>query len=160
MDKAAKDLGLTVKETGLFSQTDPVPGIGWSPEILNIVGMLKTGDYSQALHIDKNYYVFRLKEKKDPYVPDFDKIKDKVKETLAKERSAKTAKEKTEAALNKLKEARSKEQKSPDFDKYAKELGLKADATAFFKFGSYIEGIGASDKLWLAAKVAFPLETI
>ena len=152
MDKTAKSLGLTFKETGLFSQTDPIPGIGWSPEILNIVDGLKAGEYSQALHIDKNYYVLRLKEKKGPYVPDFEKIKDKVKDTLAKETASKMAKEKTEAALNKLKEARSKNEKSVDFDKCAKEFGLKSEATAFFKFGSYIEGIGASDKLWLTAK--------
>lgn len=145
---AAKGLGLAVKETGLFAQTDPIPGIGWSPEILNLITKLKTGELSGIIHLDKYYYLIRLKEKKEAYVPEFEKVKDKAKERLIKNESEKIAKTKAEECLKKLKT----DPKSVDFAADAKEYGLKTGSTPLFKFGSYIEGVGASDNFWLAAK--------
>jgi peptidyl-prolyl cis-trans isomerase D len=52
--KLAKESDLELKQTGLFTQADPVPGIGWSPEILNLVTKLKVGEFSAPIHIDKN----------------------------------------------------------------------------------------------------------
>lgn len=134
-NKIAQDLGITVKETGLFAQTEPVPGIGWSPEILNLLSKLKIGQYSPAIQTGRYYYILRLKEKKEAYIPDFEKLKDKVKERFIKYKSTKLAKDKIEECLANL-----------------KECGLKSGSTGYFKYGSYIEGIGASDILWLKAR--------
>lgn len=152
LEKAAKDAGIEVKQTGLFSLADPIPGIGWSPDILNLVYRLKPGEFSPVMRVDKNYYVFLLKERKETYIPDFKDIKDKVKETLIKKESSKIARQKIDDCLKQLKESYQKDPKSVDFDKSAKELGLKSGTTNNFKFGSYIEGIGASDALWTKAK--------
>ena len=152
LNKIAKNLGVTLKETGLFAQTDAIPGIGWSPEISAMSSNLKVGQLSPAIKADKYYYIFRLKERKEPYIADFEKIKDKVREGFIKDESLKLAKVKIEAAQNKLKELYLKNPKSVDFNKAAKESGLKSDSTILFKYGSYIEGIGASDNFWLAAK--------
>jgi len=140
-NKIAQDLGITVKETGLFAQTEPVPGIGWSPEILNLLSKLKIGQYSPPIQMGKYYYILRLKEKKEAYIPDFENIKDKVRERFIKDKSTKLAKDKIEECLAKLK----------DFDKAAGECGLKSGSTGYFKYGSYIEGIGASDNFWMKA---------
>jgi parvulin-like peptidyl-prolyl isomerase len=150
-EKIAKETGLFAKETGLFAQTEPIPGIGWSPEILNLISKLNIGQYSPVLQIDKNFYILRLKEKKEAYIPEFDKIKEKVRERLLKDGSEKIAKEKIEEAFKKLKELYASNPKSADFAKTAKEYGLKLDSTALFKYGSYIEGIGASDIFWINA---------
>lgn len=150
--ETAKNLGLSVKETGLFTQADPIPGIGWSPEISNLLSKLKTGEISSPIHSDKYYYILRLKEKKEAYLPDFEKIKDKVKETFIKDKSTKLAKERIEGCLKKLKELYRLNPGSTDFQGCAKEYGLKSDSTGTFKFGSYIEGIGASDNLWAVAQ--------
>ena len=64
-EKIAKDAGLTAKETGLFAQTEPIPGIGWSPEILNLISKFDIGQSSPPLQIDKNFYILRLKGKKE-----------------------------------------------------------------------------------------------
>lgn len=151
-NKIAKDLELTIKETGLFSQTDPIPGIGWSPEILNLISKFKIGQYSEPLRVDKYWYILKLKEKRESYIADFEKIKDKVKEKLIKDESEKIAKVKIEECLKKLKELYQLNPKSVDFEKCAKEYGLKSDSTKPFKFGSYIEGIGASDDFWKVAR--------
>ncbi|MDP2941181.1 MAG: SurA N-terminal domain-containing protein [Candidatus Omnitrophota bacterium] len=147
---AAKGLKLNLKSTGLFAQTDFIPGIGWSPEIISLLGRLNTGQSSPPVKIDKNFYAFKLKEKKEPYIPEFEKVKVRVRESFIREASAKTAQAKLQDCLQEL-NALSKEGKSPDFSKPAKSRGLKSNSTGLFKYGSYIEGIGASDKFWDAA---------
>lgn len=150
--KAAKEFDLQVKETGFFGQTDPIPGIGWSsPQIFSIISKLKIGEFTPAIYIDKNYYILRLKEKKDAHIPDFQAIKEKVKEVFIEEAAGKTAQQKIEDCLAELKAAYEKNPKSIDFNRIAKKYGLKSSSTGLFKYGSYIEGIGASDTLWMKA---------
>lgn len=146
----AKDFGLTVKESGLFPETGPIPGIGWSPEILNLISKAKPGQYLTPQNIDKTYYVLQLKERKDPYIPELKKINDKVREMFIKDTAKKIAKEKIELCLKKIKDADTAN--PPDLDKIAQECGLKYSTTDLFKYGSYIEGIGASDIFWNSAK--------
>ena len=150
--KSAKEFGLQVKETGLFAQTDPIPNIGWVPQILNFLFKAKPGEYLVPLQIDKSYYIFRIKERKNPYIPEFQDIKEKVKQTFIKTKSQELAKQRINAGLEKLKEGPQKKSKDVDFDKTAKLCGLKSSVTSEFKYGSYIEGIGASDVFWLTAR--------
>ncbi len=150
--KIAKEAGLALKETGLFTQTDPIPGIGWSPELLNLISKLKVGEFSHPVHLDKEYYILRLSERKEAYVPDFEKIKDKARERLIKNRSREIAKDKIDDCLGKIRESHKPNAKSIDLEKTAKECGLKAGSTGLFNYGSYIEGIGASDSFWLNAQ--------
>jgi peptidyl-prolyl cis-trans isomerase D len=150
--KLAKDLGISLKETGPFGQTDPIPGIGWSPEVSNMILKLKIGEFTKPLFQDKTYFILILKERKEPQIPNFEKIQDKVKEAFIKEGSKKIAKEKIEDCLKKLKGLASLQPKSLDLDKIAKECGLKSASAKPFKFKSYIEGVGASDDFWLAAQ--------
>ncbi len=152
LNKIAQDLGTTLKETGLFAQTDPIPGVGWSPEITDLISKLKIGQYTAPIHIDKYYYIFRLKEIKEANIPDFEGIKDKVREIFLKDKSAKLAKHKIEECLAKLRELYRLSPKLIDFNKTAKAYGLKSDSTNYFKYGSYIEGIGASDNFWMKAR--------
>ncbi|OGX40742.1 MAG: hypothetical protein A2984_01295 [Omnitrophica WOR_2 bacterium RIFCSPLOWO2_01_FULL_41_12] len=150
--RGTKDTNLSWKETGWFSQTEAIPGIGWSPQISNIISKLETGKYSAIIQLDKNYYIFRLKERKEPHIPEFENIKDKAGQAFIKDKSKAIAKAKIEDCLKGLKELSQKNPKAVDFDKTAKEFGLKSGATGLFKFGSYIEGIGASDSFWLKAR--------
>jgi parvulin-like peptidyl-prolyl isomerase len=150
--KIAKGLNATIKETGFFAQTDPIPGIGWSPQILSLLSKAKTGQVLPPIRTDKYYYILKVKEKRDTYIPDFESIKEKVKEAFIKDKSASVAKEKIENCLKELKEAYENNPRSADFAKAAKKFYLKSDSTELFKYGSYIEGIGASDNLWIAAR--------
>lgn len=149
--KIAKDFGLQVKETGFFPQSGPMPGIGWSPEILALISKLKKGEFSTIIFLDKNYYIFRIKEKKDPYIPEFETVKDKAREMFIADKSMGLAKEKIVNASEKAEKQYKSSPKSVNFNKIAKEFGLKDGSTGLFQYGSYIEGIGASDKFWTAA---------
>jgi hypothetical protein len=150
--KVAKDFSLSVKETGLFGQTDAIPGIGWSPQILALASKAKVGDTLPLIYTDKNYYVIKLKEKREPYIPDYETIKDKAKEGFVKEQAQDIAKQKIENCLKKLKEEYRIHPKVMNFEKAAQSFGLKASSTDLFKYGSYIEGIGASDTFWSIAQ--------
>lgn len=150
--KVAGDFGLQVKETGLFGQTDPIPGIGWSPQISNLISKLKIGEFSSPIHWDKYYYVMRLKDRREPYIPDFPRLKDKIKDRFIKDKSQEIAKERIENCLKKLNELYQTKPESIDFNNLAKIYGLKSDSTDFFKYGSYIEGIGSSDIFFAKAR--------
>lgn len=150
--KLAGELGLEIKETGLFSQADPIPGMGWSPEILNLILRAKSGQYLPPIHTDKYYYIIRIKEIKPPYIPDFETIEDKVKETLIKEGSREVTREKLQDCLKELKEQYQLNPQALDFEKFAIKFGLKSGSTDLFKYASYIEGIGASDNFWSATE--------
>jgi peptidyl-prolyl cis-trans isomerase D len=149
--KVAKDLGLESKESGLFAQDEPIPGIGWSPQISDLISRLKVGQLSSAIHADKYYYILKIKEKKESYIPDFAEVKDKVRDRLLKEKSQEMAKEKIDNCYKELNATYQINPKSVDFKEAAKKYGLGFDSTGFFKYGSYIEGIGASDSFWTAA---------
>ncbi len=152
LEKAAKELNLSVKETGLFSQVDPVPGIGWSPQISAIISKLEVGQISSVIPFDNKFYVFQLKERRDPYIPDFEPIKEKVKDTVIRNKAKDIAKAKADSCLKMLQDAAKNGLKTADFEKAAKDTGLKTGTTAPFKFGSYIENIGASDEFYTAAR--------
>lgn len=175
--RTAKEFGLQVKESGLFAQNEPIPGIGWSPEILNLISKTQAGQFIFPAPVDKNYYILRVKEKKDPYVPELEKIKDKVRAGLIKRKSQEIAKTKIEECLKQLRQGykppplkKSKtakrekkisktsggsKEKTPettvDFDNAAAALGLKSSSTGLFKYNSYIENVGASDTFWTNA---------
>lgn len=149
--KIAQDFNLKIRETGLFSQTDSIPGIGWSQEILDLVYKSRVGDILEPVLIDKFYYILRLKEKKEPYVPGLEEIKEGVKESFIQEASRGRAKKKIEECLEELKTKYSSK-KETDFEKIARSFGLKAGSTGLFKYGTYIEGVGISDEFFLRAQ--------
>jgi len=142
--KAAKEAQVEAKESGFFTQGGAVPGVGWNPPVMDLVSKLKVGRYSKPLLIDKRYYILQLKEKIESTVPEFNAVKEAVKESFTKSRSKEIAETKINDCLKKLKNL-------PDFNRAAKALGLKSDFLGPFKFGTYIEGIGTSDDFWLQA---------
>jgi len=148
-NKVVKNAGLEPKETGYFSETAPIPGIGWAPQVLELLAKSKTGEFLPVINVDKNYFLLKVKEKKEPYIPEFSQIKDKVKDAYVKNQAAETAKSKIEACLADLKKLFSQNPRSIDFSSQTKAFGLKSGSTGLFKYGSYIEGIGSSDIFWL-----------
>jgi len=155
LEKIARQYGAQVKETGLFQETDPIPGLGWSPVMAEMLSGLKAGQFAEPLVMDNKYYFMRLKERKEAFIPEFEKIKDKVKEEMIKVKSSQAAKQRINDAAEEIKQQPSK----GGFDAIAKKTGLKASVTGLFQLNSYIEDIGASNKLWLEADKLKPEQT-
>lgn len=148
---AAGELGLQVKETGLFTEDAPIPGIGWSQEVSRLLSKWKAGKAPITIASGKEIYVLVLKEKKAPYVPDFETVKDRAREKLLKDTAKQIARQKIEECLARLKSLPRAEIDEEDFKKAASTSGLKFESTGPFKYGTYMAGIGSSDDFWNAA---------
>jgi peptidyl-prolyl cis-trans isomerase D len=144
LEQVAKDLKLQFKDSGFFPENGPIPGIGWAPELLTVLPKAKAGQILRPLRLDKNFYIVRLKERKEPYVPKLEECKDKVKDEFIKEKSREMARAKLEECL--------KTANPKDLEASAKSSGLNFGTTGSIKYDGYIEGIGTTDNLWNAGK--------
>ncbi|MBU1906470.1 MAG: SurA N-terminal domain-containing protein [Candidatus Omnitrophica bacterium] len=152
LHQAAEEMEIDINETGLFTQIDPIPGIGWAPKVTELIAGLEAGEISPPVKVDQDYYFLRLKEKKSAFIPDLEEIKDKVKEKFIDDQAKNLAREKIDLSFKELQKLYEQNPKSANFDKVAKTYGLISDSTNTFKFGSYIEEIGGSDNFWLTAR--------
>lgn len=141
LEQAARQYEIPVNQTGWFSQEDPIPGIGFVKEVSALLPALEQGQTLAPVHMDKNYYILRLRERKDPHIPALEVIREEVKERLLEKKAKDIARAKLEEALKAINAAGP----DTDFNAVAQKLGLKAATTDLFKAGSYIQGIGASD---------------
>jgi peptidyl-prolyl cis-trans isomerase D len=144
MEKAVKELGLSLTETGFFNLNSTVPGLGWPAESTGIFTKLKTGEYAPLIQANKTSYIIRLKEKRESYTPEFEKVKEKVKTQMVKETAAKLAEGKINECAKKI--------STMDFNKAAKKCGLKVKTSLPFKAASRVEGLGQTDIFWNTAK--------
>ncbi len=149
--KIAQDLNIQVIETGAFNQTDPIPGIGQSEQLIEMFSKAKQGQVMPAFLINEQNYIIRMKERRDAFIPDFENAKTKVKEVVLKNKAKILAREKIEKALKKLKEIYITNPKALNFDNTAREFGLKSSTTDLFKAESYLENIGKTTELFKQA---------
>ncbi len=145
LTEAAKEAGLEVKETGLFGFEDPIPTFGWMRELSQLLFDLEAQTFSKPVELSRGVYLFRIKEKKDAYIPEFKDTKEKVKDTLLKERSKEIAKQKAREFLNAIK------QRSLSFEKVAEAEGLAIKETPLFSSEGYIPELGMAQELKDAA---------
>ncbi|RKY32779.1 MAG: hypothetical protein DRP74_01650 [Candidatus Omnitrophota bacterium] len=150
--EVAKDYDLKIKETGLFAQTEAIPEIGWVPDVINLAAQAPKGQILPPFLVENSYYICKIKEKKQPYIPELETIKDKVKQALIKNKAAILAKEELDKCLADLTQKREPKTKKINFKRLAGHYNLKSGTTELFKFGSEIEGIGASDEFFLRAQ--------
>ncbi len=149
-DKAAKDFGLSVKETGLFSRQGPVPAIGWSKEFLETAFNLKAQEISAPLETSKGIYILKLKEQKDSFIPGLAEMEPDIKKILDFKEAYGLAENKAKEASEKIRTILKAAQKI-DFAKLAKSFTVEAQITPFFKYGDYIPNIGVAKEFQEAA---------
>ena len=137
----AKNTDLEIKQTGLFSINEPVPGIGWSLEIIEIIPQLDHEGRVWPQPISSpdlnSIYFLRLKEKKESYIKSFDEVNNEIIQKLRQEKASLLARKKIEACLKQLESLR--------FTKAARRLDLKTGASELFKRGENINGLGQAD---------------
>ncbi|MCM8763475.1 MAG: SurA N-terminal domain-containing protein [Candidatus Omnitrophica bacterium] len=138
LEELAKKYGVLFKVTDYFSLDTVLPEIGFNLKFYNYAFRLKPGEISDPIEIKNGYLFLRVKEKRPPYVPEFNEAKDKVEELLKKEKANLMAKEKAEKVLEEL--------KTKNWDEVAKELNLTPVSTEFITRSSYIPRIGKSEK--------------
>ena len=146
LDKISNELNLNKKETGLFKQYAPPAALKIPQETLNLALNLKENLPAPMVKVDKAYYVYALKENKPGLLPKLSEIKDRLKEIIIREESAKAAQQKINECVEKL--------KSKSFDQVAStsKFGFKTGKTKFFKSTEQIENLGPGQIFWDNAK--------
>ena len=139
-----------VRETPFVKPGDDVPNIGSSQQFEDAVAPLNNpNDVGERTGVKNGFAVPMLVEKRDPRIPDFDEIKDKVV-AAAKQDKAKTQLEQT------AKDIIANAKTTADLKAAAQKYGLEAKAEANYKIGTPLADLGSStlldDPLYKSAK--------
>ena len=144
LDTVGKEAGLVVSETGFFARDEPVPGIGPTPEVTNQAFQIKDGEVSRGLQSPRGPMYITVTGKREPYVPNLDEVKDRVRDDVIKVRAAELSKQKAGEIAAALRSAK-------DFAAAAKAQGLEAKDTQLVTRGSPIPDVGVSQEVDKAA---------
>jgi len=139
-----------VRETPFVKPGDDVPNIGSSQQFEDAVAPLNNpNDVGERTGVKNGFAVPMLVEKRDPRIPDFDEIKDKVV-AAAKQDKAKTQLEQT------AKDIIANAKTTAELKAAAQKYGLEAKAEANYKIGTPLADLGSStlldDPLYKSAK--------
>jgi len=142
-ETVARTRGLQTGESGLFTQQEPITGIGMAPAAAQQAFTLKEGEISEPIRTPQGYAFLTVTGRQDSYVPKLDEVKAKVRDDVLKQKAIDTARQKA-ASVN-------AEMKSGDFDKAAKAAGLDVKTTELIARGAPIGDAGVSPALEAAA---------
>ena len=127
-----------VRETPFVKAGDNVPNIGSSQQFEDAIAPLtNANDVGERTGIKNGFAVPMLIDKRDPRIPDFDEIKDKVV-VAAKQEKAKSQLEQT------AKDIIASAKTPADLKAAAQKYGLEAKAEANYKIGSPLADLGSS----------------
>jgi len=150
MEKTAKKHNIELKTSGFFSMEQPNLTLGWSYSLLNKVFQMNLEEVNEPIETTTGLSIVQIKEKRDSYIPEFDKVQDKVRTAVTNEMAKDVALDKTQGYLDAINEELNKT-KLRDFPKAAKALGLEIHQTPVFNRGQYLPQIGISKKFQEAA---------
>jgi peptidyl-prolyl cis-trans isomerase D len=87
LEKAAKAHGLQVVETGYFSRTDSLPGLGSTPAFMDAVFAAQVKAPPAAVATSQGFVVYQLADIKPPATPAYEEVKDRVEQQFGAERA-------------------------------------------------------------------------
>ncbi len=146
----AKKNGIEMHTTGFFSMEKPNLKPGWSYKILNKVFQMRPGDIMEPFETPKGICIIQLRARKKSHLPNYEEVKEKVRNTILKLEAKKIARQTAEQYLKSIKAEMNKTQLK-DFAKTAKKLGLELHKTPIFTRGQYLPTIGISSNFQKAA---------
>jgi peptidyl-prolyl cis-trans isomerase D len=127
-----------VRETPFVKPGDDVPNIGSSQQFEQAIQPLNNaGDVGERTGIKNGFAIPMLVEKKDPRVPEFDEVKDKVAQAVKQDK----AKQQLEQTARQL---ASSAAKADELKGAAEKLGLESQTADAYKLGSPIGTAGTS----------------
>jgi peptidyl-prolyl cis-trans isomerase D len=143
----ATDLGLVVQESGFFQREDPVPGLGAAPQVAATAFQLGEGQVSDAIPSPRGPVFITLIETRDPYVPDLDEVRERVRQDVIRARASELSQQRAAELAPALRSAR-------DFAAVAKTQGFETRESDWITRESPLPDIGFSPEV---DRVAFSL---
>ena len=147
LQPVARELQIMVQESGYFQRENPVPGLGAAPQVASTAFTLQGTAASAPLPTARGPVFIAVSERKDPYIPMLDEVKERVREDLIKAKATEASREKASTIAAALKSAK-------DFSAAAKAQGLEAKDTELVARGSALPDVGVSPEV---ERVAFSL---
>jgi peptidyl-prolyl cis-trans isomerase D len=147
LDRVARENGYTVQQSDFFAREEPVPSLGGAPQVAQQAFQLKDREVSDAIPSPRGPVFITVSEKKDPYVPKLDEVKDKVREDAIRARATELSRQRASEIATALRGAK-------DFAAAAKAQNLEAKSTELIPRESPLPDVGVSAEV---DKVAFSL---
>lgn len=135
----ASGMKIDVKESGLFSQAQPLLTFAWSPELVEKIFDMKQGQYSPAFETPDGWQIIRIKEMKDSHIPALDAVKEEVRTNIMTDRGFTIAKNAADAALKNIAQGLKENKKFKDL---AQAPNVTVQQTPSFGRGEYIANMG------------------
>jgi peptidyl-prolyl cis-trans isomerase D len=138
-DRVAADLNMQLIHADGIEAGKPLPEVGSNPDLDQAVAALKVAQVTPAVALSQTKVaVVQLTATTPPSPLPFDQVKDKVRDTMLQFRLPMKVREKATDLANKAKT-------SGDFEKAAKEMGLKAETTEGFIRTDTVAGFGSAN---------------
>lgn len=103
LEDFAKASGLSLKTTPMFSKSSPPAVLGRDPELLNNIFALSKGELTSLLDVPEGVMIAEVTEKKAPYIPEFEAVKDRVRQAYIKDKAKQLCREKAQLMLEQAK---------------------------------------------------------
>ena len=136
MEKVAKEEGLVIADSGLFSREEPMAGLGFAPDVAAKAFELESGKVSGKLSTGQGFAWITVTEIKPSALPTLDEVKDKVRDDVAREKAVAVAREKAETMAKSAK---------TNFAAAAKAAGVEIKTTDLITRGSPLPEVGTND---------------
>jgi peptidyl-prolyl cis-trans isomerase D len=142
-EKIAEEYNKPIKTTGYFSRNGIIPNIGWNPEVQKVAFGLKINQVGPLIspndRTSEANYIIRLKERKEPEIPPFEDVKDKIKNKIKQNKMSQMAKESMEKYRTTIID---KMEAGSTFRDSIKAIGLELKETEYITRLDYIKDIG------------------
>jgi len=125
LDEYVKINKAKAKTTNFFSRKNPPRSLSLKPDVLDSLFLLQKGELSSLVETPQGVLIAEVADKRAPYVPPFNEVKDKVKKDFIKAQAKELCRKKAEKLLKLAKEK--------GLETAAKEMGLTIKETGFFK---------------------------
>jgi len=140
LDKAAAAQGIKVQESGWFARDEPILALGGSPEVAARAFGMNPGTVSGPISTSRGLVFLTMVDKRDPYVPKLDEVKDRVRDEVLKQKAREFGHQKAVQLAAALKNA-------PDFEKAVKAAGFSSQTTELLTRESPIPGLGMAPEV-------------
>ena len=125
LTKVAQESGVSIKTTRLFGNGEVLPEIGSAQEFYKTALSLKPKEISSVIEGPNAYYLLKVKERKEAFVPPLDAVRGKIETGLKESKAYEIAVQNANALLDQLK-------KENNLAKLARENKLKLEETGWF----------------------------
>lgn len=125
LENYSKQKGVPLKTTGFFKEGEEVGEFGKNPNFHSSAFSLKIGEISPVVAIPPNFYLLKMINKKESYIPAFDEVKEEVQKKVFEIKAEEKARQVAEEFLDLIKKGKS-------LTEVAKEKGVQVEQTGPF----------------------------